>query len=346
MDIRKRIERHLEQNGEVRAAEIIRETGLSRTYVNRIFQQLQREGKLHLVGKSNRARYVRAERGSIEKARAKELTFSRILENRNLEEDIILQQIKQETGIFNEIADNIRRIVDYAFTEMLNNAIEHSRSKRITLRMERMPTGIWFMVLDRGIGIFRNIMQTRHLSHELEAIQELIKGKQTTAPEAHSGEGIFFTSKVGDSLEIKSSTKKLIFDNTLGDTFIRTVKPRIGTQVDFWITLSSSLQLEHVFREYANEEFTFDRTHVAVKLFKLDSGLVSRSQARRVLAGLERFRRITLDFGKVQMVGQGFVDEVFRVWQSHHPDTTIEIVGADENARFMIDRARSDIIAE
>jgi hypothetical protein len=185
-------------------------------------------------------------------------------------------------------------------------------------------------------------MRTRHLKHELEAIQELVKGKQTTAPEAHSGEGIFFTSKVGDSLEIKSSNKKLLFDNKLNDTFVQTITPRNGTQVDFWISLDSTLQLAQVFKEYANDEFTFDRTHVAVNLFKLDPGLVSRSQARRVLAGLERFRRITLDFSKVTMVGQGFVDEVFRVWKSHHPDTIIEITGADENTLFMIERARTE----
>ena len=52
-----------------------------------------------------------------------------------------------------------------------------------------------FIVNDSGIGIFRNIMQKRNLKSELEAIQDLMKGKTTTMPESHSGEGIFFTSK-------------------------------------------------------------------------------------------------------------------------------------------------------
>ena len=54
-------------------------------------------------------------------------------------------------------------------------------------------------------------MKKKNLNSEMEAIQDLLKGKQTTAPEAHSGEGIFFTSKVSSVLTIQSSHKKLIY---------------------------------------------------------------------------------------------------------------------------------------
>jgi hypothetical protein len=43
------------------------------------------------------------------------------------------------------------------------------------------------------------------LKNHLEAIQDLLKGKQTTMPKSHSGEGIFFTSKIADNLTISSS---------------------------------------------------------------------------------------------------------------------------------------------
>ena len=132
--------------------------------------------------------------------------------------------------------ENIARIVDYAFMEMLNNAIEHSDSRTIDVQMAKGKSDISFRVRDYGIGIFRHIMRGRALRSELEAIQDLIKGKQTTAPERHSGEGIFFTSKVADKLAISGSAKKLMFDNTIPDVYVADAKPIEGTQVTFSIS--------------------------------------------------------------------------------------------------------------
>ena len=77
---------------------------------------------------------------------------------------------------------------------------------------------------DFGIGVFRNVLQQRHLKSELEAMQDLLKGKVTTDPKAHTGEGIFFTSKVADLLAIEGSNKKLVYNNFLDDIFIRDIK--------------------------------------------------------------------------------------------------------------------------
>ncbi|GAH25948.1 unnamed protein product, partial [marine sediment metagenome] len=77
---------------------------------------------------------------------------------------------------------------------MLNNAIEHSESKKVEIIIERRKNNIIFEVRDWGVGIFNNIMNKKGLSSEMDAIQDLLKGKQTTAPSYHSGEGIFFTS--------------------------------------------------------------------------------------------------------------------------------------------------------
>ena len=334
------IQKRLRTKGEVRAAEVIKKTGFSRNYINRLFQELQREGKVRLIGKANRARYVPAGARSVRKAMASELSFHRMLRNRNVQEDIILGQIKTETAILSGTPENVERIVEYGFTEMLNNAIEHSQSRRISVRMHRSEAGISFVVVDHGIGIFHNIMATRNLSNELEAIQDLLKGKQTTAPQAHSGEGIFFTSKLADTLEIRSSVKKLTFNNRIGDYFVRDAKSRKGTQVEFWISMNSKRKLESVFRQFTDEGFAFDKTSVAVKLYKVDSGFVSRSQARRIISGLEKFQKIVLDFKNVELVGQAFVDEVFRVWKSNHPRKTIEVKNTNRNVQFMIDHVR------
>ena len=84
---------------------------------------------------------------------------------------------------------------------------------------------------------------------------------------------------------------------------------------------------------------TFDKTRVGVALFKAGTDYVSRSQARRLLAGLEEFREIELDFTRVEVVGQAFADEVFRVWRRRHTGRVIRVVHASPDVQFMISRA-------
>ena len=338
MDIKSLILKKLSEKGEVRVSDIVRKTGFSRAYLNRFFQQLRDEGEIVLVGKANRTKYVSAKKEAVRKIKKEMLDFHQILKNKDISEDIVLDEIKKNTGIFLGLPKNISQILDYAFTEMLNNAIEHSRSRIIEVSIKKEETMVRFDVVDRGIGIFNNIMGKKGLRNELEAIQDLIKGKQTTAPEEHSGEGIFFTSKVGNKLTIQSSKKKLIFDNILDDIFIKDIKNRKGTKVTFIINLNSKSELGQIFRQYAGNTFEFGKTKVVVNLFKMDKGYVSRSQARRILSGLEKFTTIILDFRNVDMIGQGFTDEVFRVWKRRHPAIDIQYKNADENMEFMINR--------
>jgi len=264
------------------------------------------------------------------------------LMNQNLSEDLILEQIKRESGIFLDIPNNISKIVDYAFTEMLNNAIEHSQSNNIEILIERDEDKIRFDVIDKGIGIFKNIIQKRKLKNNLEAIQELTKGKQTTAPKLHSGEGIFFTSKLGDTLIIQSSNNKLLYNNIVEDVFVYNIKKVIGTRVTFIVSLNSRKKIDSIFREYSSNLYDFTKTEVNVKLYKMAAEYISRSQAKRLTSGLEKFKKIVLDFDKVETVGQGFADEVFRVWQNKYPTIKIEIKNANKNIDFMIARVKGN----
>ena len=154
----------------------------------------------------------------------------------------------------------------------------------------------------------------------MDAIQDLLKGKETTAPEAHSGEGIFFTSKIADFLTIKSFGKKVVFDNVGQDIYIKDVQSSKGTKVDFVLGLKSKKKLSDLFNQYTDESFQFSKTGVKVKLYHQDVDYVSRSQARRILAGLEKFKTVEFDFQDVETIGQAFADEVFRVWQTGHKD--------------------------
>jgi len=260
--------------------------------------------------------------------------------NIGLKEHEILESLFDQAPFLNKLDDNIRSIFDYAFSEMLNNAIEHSKSKNIEIEVSINDKYLSFIVRDFGIGVFRNVMQKRKLSNEFEAIQDLLKGKVTTEPRSHSGEGIFFTSKVADVFSEESYEYRLRIDNVINDVFIEDSKKTKGTKVTFKIGLDSKKHLNDVFKKYQSDpgNYAFDKTEVLVKLYKMGTVHVSRSQARRVLSGLEKFKKIVMDFDDVPTIGQAFADEVFRVFLQNHPEISIEPINMSETVRFMVER--------
>jgi len=330
----------IKKQKEVKASDLVKSLGFTRAYLNRFLQELRQEGRIILLGRTNRSVYVLADKDAVASAKGRILSFSKTYKNESLSEHAVLEEIKRDTGIFNGIKDNVKKILDYAFSEMLNNAIDHSRSENIEIKFVSREELIFFSVKDFGVGIFNNIMKNKGLVSEIEAVQDLLKGKQTTAPERHSGEGIFFTSKVGDSLVIASGRKRIIFNNLVDDIFISDItSSEKGTRVFFAISKNSDLEIKTVFDEYSGDSYEFDKTRVAVRLYKIGSYYISRTQASRVMAGLEKFKRVVLDFKHINSIGQAFADEIFRVWISINPGIEISIENSNENIDLMISRA-------
>ncbi|MDD4351594.1 MAG: DUF4325 domain-containing protein [Candidatus Gracilibacteria bacterium] len=339
MDVRDLILRELRKQGELRVAEIVKRTGFSRAYVNRFFQQLAKEGLIALLGKARQSRYVEANPKNLSRVKKELRIFQESVKRKTLSEDICFNRIKESTGVLQDLKKNVHAICYFAFTEMLNNALDHSDSDKIDVFAKRSADRIYFRIRDYGVGIFHNIMAKKKLQNELEAIQDLLKGKQTTFPEQHSGEGIFFTSKMVDLLRIESGKKLLIFNNLVKDIFIKDRNVFLeGTEVSFMILLNSSKQLNRIFNKYTDSSFEFSKTEVKIKLYQMGTEYISRSQAKRVLNGLDKFKKIIMDFEGVETVGQGFADEVFRVWQNVHPKIDLQAVNANENVLFMIKR--------
>lgn len=344
MDIKAHILAKIQKQKQIKASDIIKETGFSRAYINRALRDLRDEGRIVLLGRANKAIYVVAEKEALLDAKRTILRYSKVWDNKNLNEDLVLENIKQETGIFLDLKNNIDNLASYAFLEMLNNAIEHSRSKKILVFFEKdiEENQIGFTVVDKGVGIFNNIRQKFNLPDNMAAIQELLKGKRTSAPERHSGQGIFFTSKMADAFLIKSSNKRVQFINTIEDVFISDIENEArGTEVHFIISLTSDKTTKEVFDKFGGQEdFEFSKTRIMIKLYKINKNLLSRSEARRVIFGLEQFKEITLDFAGVATVGQSFADEIFRVWHNSFPDKKIIYIHANENVEAMIKMAK------
>lgn len=267
----------------------------------------------------------------------------------NLKEDEAWDEIAQNQRLLANTSENARGILYYAFTEMLNNAIDHSQSPEASVAVEINDNVLSFVIRDYGVGVFRNVMRGRHLGDEEEAIQELMKGKMTTAPTAHSGEGIFWTSKIADFFRLRSYDYSLLIDNAIKDYTIAINEDSVkGTEVLFEVDAHTDMSLEKFFGQYMSEEndYAFDTTVIHVNLYRSGEVWISRSQARRVLTGLNRYKKVILDFGGVELVGQAFCDEIFRVFRYKHPEIQLEPVNMSKSVEMMVRRALSDTTGE
>lgn len=313
---------------------------ISRQLAAKYLAELVEDGALIKLGKTKSASYILPE--NLKKLGNKVVLK---LKNETLEEHKVLDEVFERMPQLKDLPENILSILSYAFSEMLNNAIDHSGSKNIVTTIEYRGTILRFIIEDLGVGVFRNVMSKYKLKSEFESMQDLLKGKTTTMPEAHSGEGIFFTSKIADVFELNSYGYKLRVDNRIPDVFFEKEddSPR-GTAVNFMIDTGSTKHLRELFEKYETdpENLGFDKTEILVKLYKMGAVYVSRSQAKRILSRLEKFKHVTLDFQKVPTIGQAFADEIFRVFKNNHPEIMIEAVNTNEAVRFMIDRVREE----
>ena len=269
------------------------------------------------------------------------ISESKTYKNKNLEEDIVYDELIKKYEI--DKKNNVKHILVYAFTEMLNNAIEHSEGTEISIHYAENYFNIFVIIKDNGIGIFRKIVRDHNLKNENEAIFELKKGKLTSDAENHSGEGIFFTSKVVDYFLISSFNKT--FSSGSDEYFYsieqnreRTIK---GTEVILVLNKNTERTTKEIFDEYTSDDFVFNKTKITVHLAKdyLGHDFVSRSLAKRILMNVEKFKVIVLDFENIDNIGQGFADEVFRVFKNKNPDITIVPINMNEEIEFMINRA-------
>jgi len=227
---------------------------------------------------------------------------------------------------------------------MLNNAIDHSTGAGVIVWARQDETHFNLIISDDGVGIFKKIAIALDLPDMRLALFELSKGKFTTDPSRHTGEGIFFTSRMFDEFEIIANSLK--FDHV--DEFVNDLIVEVsdffnnGTTVYMRIRLDSARTSADVYAQFTNppEDYDFSKTIVPMRLAQYgEEQLVSRSQAKRLIARFDRFKTVILDFHGVQEVGQAFADEIFRVYALTHPDVELIPQGMSEQVQRMWLRA-------
>lgn len=238
-----------------------------------------------------------------------------------------------------EMPASIARMVQHGFTELLNNAVDHSGGKSVTVSLRQTPLQMQLLVSDDGCGLFERIEQSFGIADPQLALLELSKGKLSSAPERHSGQGLFFTARLADVLSVHAN----------GAAFQRRAwdrqpwhrgKPanRGGTSVYMAIALDSPRTLDTVLAAHNLQPggLSFDHTEVPLQLLAEGGVLASRAEARRAVARLTQFCSAQVSFAGVEDLGHGFADEMFRVFARANPGVQLMPVDMSPRVAAMV----------
>lgn len=332
-DIRRFILDHVEKHPTNVSKMTAEHFGITRQAVNKHLQRLASEHALAVSGQTRNRIYKLSPLSEWRK-------LYKITPD--LAEDIIWTNDLRPA--LDQMPDNVIDIWHYGFTEMFNNAVDHSGGSEILVRLKKTAANTEMAVFDNGIGIFKKIQTELSLVDERHAILELSKGKLTTDPDKHTGEGIFFTSRMFDSFDILSGG--VYFSHKFGDAEDWILeRDRFETGTGVWMKLNNHTvrTTKKIFDQYSSgEDYGFNKTVVPVKLAQYGNDkLISRSQAKRLLARVELFKVVMFDFREVSTIGQAFADEIFRVFAKDHPNIQLLNMHANSEVKRMIERAKS-----
>lgn len=248
------------------------------------------------------------------------------------------------------LAPNVSALAFYCFTEILNNASDHSGGKSVFIWVRQSPSYLAMQIVDDGEGIFLHIANGLNLSHPRLALLELSKGKTTTDPTHHSGQGIYFSSRMCDYFTIEANDLLYTHNAAVPHDVLRENESGESgaTAVFMYIAMDTDRTTKGIFDEYSNPdpdgEGGFYKTVVPVRLARLGSeNLVSRSQAKRLTSGFDKFRIVILDFAEVEEIGQAFADELFRVFASMHQEIQMLHVNTSPQVEKMIAHVRNSV---
>ncbi len=331
--IRQFIVNHVAQHGTDIAAFTAQTFGISRQAANKHLKRLVEQGDLQATGTGSKRSYALPIGLQWEQTYPLQPLLS---------EDIIwTREVKPLLiGLF----PNAVEIWFYGFTEMLNNAIDHSAGTIVKIKVLQTVTTTEITIQDDGEGIFRKIQREMNLLDERHAVLELAKGKLTTDPDHHSGQGIFFSSRLFDQFAVVSGNVTFSHQiNFIEDWILEHPQNQLGTTVLMRLENQTQRDCKTVFDQFSatlDEGYGFIKTVVPVRLAQYgDEQLVSRSQAKRLLARVDKFKVVIFDFSEVEAIGQAFADEVFRVFPNRHPDLELMSINTNLAVQSMIQRA-------
>ena len=316
-----------QQHGDALAAHVMEREGISRRRARKLLAALVRARWLDCDGSPRRPRYRPGPLRQVVHAYALP----------GLQEDL---PWARDFAPLLALAPQVARLAQHAFTELLNNAADHSAGSTVTVSMRQTATHLQLLVSDDGCGLFQRIEQGFDIGDPALAMLELSKGKLSTLPERHCGHGLYFVARLADVLELHAN-RHAFQHRGWGRPGWHAGRPmpHAGTSVFLAIALDTERRLDDVLRagSLGHGSYVFDSTQVPLQLLTGPQiGLESRAQARRVTARLAGFRRATLDFSGIDDIGPAFADELMRVYARAHPQVELLPVGASPRVAEML----------
>ena len=320
------------ENIEVHPKDIVqvasKKFGISRQAVNKHIQFLVKQQAISKSGATKNRRYLLCPIKQLEKIYSLD---------GNIQEDVVWRN--DMLYLLNEFPDNVVHMWSYCFTEIFNNAIDHSAGKLIHVQTIKTAVSTEINIFDDGEGIFKKIQRELGLLDESHAVLELSKGKLTTDPSRHTGEGIFFSSRMVDDFTILSGKTFFSHHHTDDlDWIMERRKFQTGTSVYMKMKNNTSRTIKKIFDKFTSEDnYGFNKTIIPVRLVQYSNELlVSRSQAKRLLLRIDKFKIVILDFDRVEAIGQAFADEIFRVFALNNKDIQLLHINASKDVEQMI----------
>lgn len=319
---------HLSKGHLVKA--VSEQFNISRQTVNYHLKSMMAEGLIESRGSRNQTHYVLKT--------LREETILIPINQDSEEERVWREEVKPKLPA---LKNNVLEIFHYGFTEIFNNVIEHSEAAHAHVFIKYNAVFLELCIADSGVGIFNKIQRDFNLPDKRLAILELSKGKLTSDPKNHSGEGIFFTSRVFNEFYIFSDELLFCGGSSDQEDFLFEDKKdswKKGTGVIMRLDMASDLQLKDVFDRFTDkEDIGFTKTVIPVRLLQYEGeALISRSQAKRLIARFEKFKEVVLDFDGITLIGQGFADQVFRVFRNEHPEVNLSWINTNRDIDKMI----------
>ena len=237
---------------------------------------------------------------------------------------------------------NIQNIWAYSFSEMINNVIDHSHAENVKIEIGQDPIKTIVKIADDGIGIFEGIKKYFGFLMLDECICELFKGKLTTDPKNHSGEGIFFSSKLMDDFMIISSGRTFSSNKSKCGTKSDDFSNHNGTYIIMSLSNFTQKNPQEIFNLYSSPKNGIEKARIPLKNI-FGPSAISRSQAKRVCNRLENFKEVILDFEGMEWIGQGFAHQIFTIFAGNYPDVNLKPINMNEDISNMYNHASESI---
>jgi anti-sigma regulatory factor (Ser/Thr protein kinase) len=232
----------------------------------------------------------------------------------------------------------VARMLRHALSELLNNAIEHSGGRTVTVSMRRTPLQAQLLVADDGRGAFDAIRAACAIDDPAQAMFEIAKGRLTTRPADHGGRGLYHTAALADVFDLHANGhgwRRIAGGADGEDAAAARWQPvrtpgGAGTAVYVAVAIDTARTLDQALRAGSREGCRgwIDHARLPLRLLADDGVLESRALARRAAWRLERCAAATLDYAGIRDVGPAFADEIGRVLPQRLPGLQWQHVNA------------------